>query len=252
MGAHVVVTSGNRVIGAYDAATGTRAWQHSGLHVCVGQLSAADGLVYFSGGLIGLSDTLTALDAATGKTVWSTLLTGTEGKGCGAGTAVANGVVVTGLGRDVIALDARTGAKKWMRMVGTTVAGRRQSAARTQLVVAAGVVYSATSAAITGTDLESGRAVFDFPLPAPLELETIRMVAARDVIYLHGNPVLPTGRGPATLYAVDLAERRVLWTHAVARKGQYDPLGSWTTRYMLPVENGLVYENSQLLVRLQP
>ena len=248
----VALTSRNRSVSAYDVGTGTRAWQHAGVHLCVGQVSAAAGLVFVSGGLTGTDHTLSALDAVTGATVWSTLLTAADEKGCGSGTAVVDGIVVTGLGRQLLAFDARTGARKWVRMVASTVAGRRQEAALTQLVVTGGVVYSATSTALTGTDLESGRAVFDLALPAPLELDTIRMVAARGLIYVHGNPVLAAGRGPATLYALELAERHVLWTHAAARKGQYDLLGSWTTRYLLPVEGGLVYENSQLLVRLQP
>jgi hypothetical protein len=93
--------------------------------------------------------------------------------------------------------------------------------------------------------------VSEFMLPVAVELGTVRMAAADGVLYLHANAPTPEGkRGPATIYAVQMAESRVLWTHHAARVDKYDPLGSWPTQFMLPVDEGLVYENSQLLVRL--
>jgi outer membrane protein assembly factor BamB len=250
-GAQVALTSRNRTVAAFDDATGSRLWQHAGTRVCDGRLSTANGLVFFSGGLADTAHTLTALEAATGASVWSTTLTSTDGPGCGTGTVTVNGVVVTGLGRDVLAFDARTGERKWGRMVAATVGGRREDLALTNLVVAGDVIYVASPTRIIGLAVDTGQTVFEFMLPMTAELGTMRLAAAGGVLYLHANaPTAEGKRGAATIYAVDLTERRVLWTHHAARVDKYDPLGSWATQFMLPIDEGLVYENSQLLVRL--
>jgi outer membrane protein assembly factor BamB len=250
-GAQVALTSRSRSIAAFDVETGARVWQHAETRVCDGGLSTLDGLVFFSGGLAGTTHTLTALDAATGATVWSTRLTGSEGNGCGAGTIVAGGLVITGLDRDVLAFDARTGERKWGRMVAATVEKRPEKLALSELLVAAGVLYVPSATRILGLDLETGRTVFTFMLPQAAEFDTVRMVAADGVLYLHTNvPTAEGKRGPATIHAVQVAESRVLWTHHAARVDKYDPLGSWATTFMLPIDEGLIYENSQLLVRL--
>lgn len=251
VGNQVALTSRNGAVAAFDVTGGGRLWQHADTRVCDGRLSAFDGLVFFSGGLAGSGHTLTALDAATGAVAWSVALTGTDGKGCGTGTVVASGLVVTGLGRDVLAFDARTGERKWARMVAATVGGQRENLALTTLVVSDGVVYTASPTRIVGSDLETGRAVFEFALPVTAELSTLQLVSAGPVLYVHANGRTAEGqRGASMIYAVDVAERRVLWTHHAGRVGQYDPFGSWATRFMLPIDGGLVYENSQLLVRL--
>ncbi len=251
VGTQVALTSRNGAIAAFDVASGARSWQHAGTRVCDGRLSAFDGLLYFSGGLAGTANTLTALDAASGAPVWSAVLSGTDGQGCGTGTVVANGLVVTGLGRDLMAFDARTGERKWARMVAATVGGRRENLALATLAVSDGVVYAASPTRIVGSDLATGRAVFEFALPVTAELGTLQLASAGPVLYVHANAPTPEGkRGASMIYAVDVAEQRVLWTHHAGRVDQYDPLGSWATRFMLPIDGGLIYENSQLLVRL--
>lgn len=52
------------------------------------------------------------------------------------------------------------------------------------------------------------------------------------------------------VHAIDLASKQVLWGHATGRPNQYDPTGRWATRFLLPVDNGLYYENEQLIVKL--
>jgi outer membrane protein assembly factor BamB len=251
VGNQIALTSRSGAIAAYDVATGARLWQHTGTKVCDGRISSFESLVFFSGGLAGTDHTLTALDAATGATTWSVVLAGTDGKGCGTGTVVANGLVVTGLGRDLLAYDARTGDRKWARMVAATVGGRREDLALSSLVVSDGVVYAASPSRIIGSDLDTGRAVFEFALPVTAELGTLQLASAGPVLYVHANGRTPDGkRGASTIYAVDVAEKRVLWTHHAGRADQYDPIGSWATRFVLPIDGGLVYENSQLLVRL--
>ena len=248
----VVVTSRSRAIAAYDLATGAARWKHENLQVCSGRLAAADGLVYFSGGLTGTSDTLTALNAATGATVWKTLLTAADGKGCGAGAAVAEGVVVTGLGRDLLGFDATSGERRWTRTGPPPVAGRRQEMALGFTAITGGVVYAASATTIFGTDVATGRPVFEFVMPVPSELGTIRLVAQGDVLFVVANEQLPGERGPSYLHALDVSEKRILWRHHLARIGPYDKGGSWTTTSVQPAEGSLFYENEQLLVKLVP
>jgi len=248
----VVVTSRSRAIAAYDLATGAERWKHASLQVCSGRLAAADGLVYFSGGLPGTTDTLTALDVSTGATVWKTLLTGSDGKGCGAGAAVADGVVVTGLGRDLLGFDAKSGERRWMRTGPPPVAGRRQDMALGFTAVTGGVVYAASATTIFGTDVATGRPVFEFAMPAPSELSTMRLVAQGDVLYVIANEQQTGSRGPSYLHALDVGEKRILWRHHLARVGPYDKVGSWPTTAILPADGSLFYENEQLLVKLVP
>lgn len=242
-GAQVVLTSRNRSLAAFDIASGKLLWRHDKTTPCAPTLSAADGLIYFSGGLAGTADTLTALDAATGVTVWKRTL-GTSGNQCGTVTAVANGTVVTGLESDLLAFDAKSGAAKWTRTVGN----RKQPVALGQLVVTGGVIYTASSTELMGFDLASGRPVFQFPLPDPADLSKVRLAAAGGVMFLHSVGLPPADS--AMLFAIDLAGKQVLWRHAAGRPDQYDPKGKWPTRYFLPVDNGLYYENQQLIVKL--
>lgn len=248
----VVVTSRSRAIAAYDLATGAERWKHANLQVCSGRLAAADGLVYLSGGLVGTTDTLTAINASTGATVWKTLLTGSDGRGCGAGAAVAGGVVVTGLGRDLLGFDAKSGERRWMRTGPPPVAGRRQDMALSYTATTGGVVYAASATTIFGTDVASGRPVFEFAMPAPSELSTMRLVAQGDVLYVIANEQQPDTRGPSYLYALDLTGQRILWRHHLARVGPYDKVGSWPTTAILPADGSVFYENEQLLVKLVP
>jgi hypothetical protein len=249
----VVLVSRKRSISAYDDATGARVWQHEGVKICDGRLSVAGDLVYFSGGLAGSEDMLTALNARTGATVWSARLTTQSGQtGCGAMTIVDRGIVVVGVGRDLLAFDARTGARRWGRMVAPTVGGRPENVAFSQLVVAGGAVLSASPTALLGWDLETGATVFSFALPATMELSRIRLTGAQDVVYLAASATGEGADGAAYLYAISLAGRGLLWRHHVARTDKYDTVGRWPTRFVLPLRDALVYENSQRLVKLVP
>lgn len=252
VGEQVVLTSRSFAVAAYDVASGSERWRHGDLRVCNGRLAAADGLVYLSGGLTGTPDTLSALEAATGKTAWALVVAGSDGKGCGTGAAVADGLVIIGIGRDLVAYDAKTGERRWLRPGPPPVAGRRTDLAVSSFAISGGVVYVASATTIYGTDLASGRAVFEFAMPVPSELRTMHLVAQGDVVYVIGNEQLTGSRGPAYLYALDVAEKRLLWRHHLARPGEYDKLGSWTTRAIQPADGSLFYENQQLLVKIAP
>jgi outer membrane protein assembly factor BamB len=248
-GAQVVLTTRSRSITAFDSASGKLLWRHDKTTPCAPTLSVSDGRIYFSGGLAGTADNLTALNAATGEKVWSAALSESDGsKGCGTlSTAVAGGMVFTGMGRDLFALDAATGAVTWRRDVAPTVNGRKQPMALGQLVVTGAVIYTASASDLVGFDLKSGKPVFQMALPAPSDVGKIVLMAAGGVMFVQavGQPA-----NSSMVHAIDLASKQVLWSHATGRPNQYDPTGRWATRFLLPVDNGLYYENEQLIVKL--
>jgi outer membrane protein assembly factor BamB len=248
VGSTLVLPSRNRALSGYDAATGKRLWHHANATPCEPPLSADNGVVYFSGGLPGSSDRLTAIDPATGKALWSTMVAGDEGKGCGTVIAIANGMLFTGIGREIVALDAKTGARRWVRNVAPVVDGRRQPMALTELVISGSAIYTASPTTIVGFDLGSGRPVFEFTLPVPGELSKFSLVSAGGVMYIASRGA---GTGQAAyIYALDLAARKILWRHHVSRPDRFDPEGKWPTKFMMPIDNGLIYENASRLVKL--
>ncbi|NUO55796.1 MAG: PQQ-binding-like beta-propeller repeat protein, partial [Hamadaea sp.] len=112
----LVFTGGgvNGGIHALDAATGKLRWQvptPDRLTVYTAP-SVVDGVVYAATGPTqNRSDTVYALDAATGRQLWATDV----GTSVFAGPAVGGGLVIVGNADDgqLIALDAATGARKW-------------------------------------------------------------------------------------------------------------------------------------------
>jgi hypothetical protein len=249
----VVLVSRSRRLASYDDATGTRAWQHENVTICDGRLAAFEGLVYFSGGLQGRDEMLTVLNAKTGEIVWTqNLVTQSGSRGCGSVAVVANGTVVIGVAGDLLAFDARTGARRWAGNVAPRVNGRSEPMNFSSLLLHNSVVYAASPATIFGWHLHSGARAFAFAMPAPMELSKLTLAAAGDVLYLAAKG---TGIGASTaahLHAIDLTGKGLLWRHPVAKIDQYDPAGSWATRFLLPLPNAIVFENSQRLVKLVP
>jgi outer membrane protein assembly factor BamB len=111
---------------------------------CVGTPLVAGGMVYVSATEPGLEGpgAVTALDAATGETRWSTPTGSPEGP---AGLVLAGGRLLASLGFEaagnpMLALDAATGRPRWSGLVEFT----GDESAVTAPVVAHGVVYATT------------------------------------------------------------------------------------------------------------
>src|SRR5690625_3632346 len=153
MGGTVYVGGGeDGGITALDATTGQTRWttptpDRQTIYV---QPTLVDGTLYTATGPTnGVSDTVYALDPATGEVQWSTDV----GELVYAGPAVADGYVVIGNGDDgrLVALDAATGEIGWtlQRAADYFVASPS---------IADGVVYAATTAADgSGGDRKSTR-----------------------------------------------------------------------------------------------
>jgi outer membrane protein assembly factor BamB len=132
-----VVYAGGRLVAAFNAATGAVLWSVSPggpLSIPEDSPAVAKGMVYIGASIPGPRGTFTgtvyALNARTGKTVWSAPVT----SGITSSPSVANGVVYVGSdGGTLYAFNAKTGAQL------AAVAG---VAGQSTPTVANGVVYS--------------------------------------------------------------------------------------------------------------
>ena len=135
-----VVYAGGRVVAAFNATTGAVLWSVSPggpLSIPGDSPAVAKGLVYIGASIPGPRGTFTgtvyALNARTGKTVWSVPVA----SGITSSPSVANGVVYIGSdGGTLYAFNAKTG---------TQLAAVADVAGQTTPTVANGVVYSETT-----------------------------------------------------------------------------------------------------------
>jgi outer membrane protein assembly factor BamB len=135
-----VVYAGGRVVAAFNAATGAVLWSVSPggpLSIPEDSPAVAKGMVYIGASVPGPRGTFTgtvyALNAHTGKTVWSAPVA----SGITSSPSIANGVVYVGSdGGTLYAFNAKTGAQL------AAVAG---VAGQSTPTVANGVVYSETT-----------------------------------------------------------------------------------------------------------
>jgi len=248
----VFLSSRNRKLSAYDAATGKPLWELTGTQICSPSLAFGEGQLFFSGAVAGSDHKLTALDPETGKVLWSVRQQSDDGVGCTSPAAVAGGLVVVPVNHEVFAFDARTGAPRWKQAVTRMENGRRARPALHELAVTGGVVYTSSKFGIAGWRLATGEKVFDFPGNYIADSRPFRMAAADGVLYFVGNAELPPEKGSrgGWIYALDLASKQLLWKHHACRPDQYDPDGTWPTQFVLPVDGGLIYENAGLLAKL--
>lgn len=238
-------------VAAYDAATGKSIWTLPATRTCSPVLALGKGVVIFAG-MLGTEDmkTLHGLDPATGKVLWSTSVAKRD---CPNAPAIADGRVLVRTYNNLFAFDATTGALAWKYEHVVTVNGRKEIRNLRAVTVSKGVVYTSTQSAILGFDLAKGTPVFDLPFELPSDSHDVRMPIAGGVLYVSGNAELPreTGMGGGWVYAIDLATKKVLWRfHASKPDGYGNKQGTWTTRYILPVDDGVIVESEQRLVKL--
>jgi outer membrane protein assembly factor BamB len=225
---------------AYDAATGKLLWEHNKKFSLFGtSMAYAGGLLFVAGNPGGAAGLLTALDGATGRVAWSAPLKFPYGGP--KGPAVSNGVVVVLVNTEILAFDAVTGAPRW------------QQKARRDLcfepAISGGVVYAYSEEGIMGWDLASGNPVFNLAMKLPDKDDSVRMMIAGGVLYIAGAPPGSTEwKARGWLHAIDLAERRILWSHQCYRPSQYS--ADWTTRRYVISDGALYYENKSILVKL--
>lgn len=153
---------------------------------------------------------VTALDGATGKTVWQSVWPLKQGnfqahkwRGPNPTPAVAKGtLVVADYSWGVHAYDAKTGALRWSRGDGGPVT---RNSAPVGPVIAGNVVVWATGGGTVGLDLETGKELWKAPGGASARR---MMVAGKERVLIVGG----------TSSLVDAATGKVLWSSDVVAK----------------------------------
>ncbi len=153
---------------------------------------------------------VTAIDGATGRTVWQSVWPGKQGnyqthkwRGLNPTPAISGGVlVVADYGHGLHAFDAKTGELKWSRGGGETVTKDR---APLGPVICDGVVVYAAGKDTLGLDLASGRELWKAPGGE----------SARRMLLAGKERVLVLG-GKSSL--LDPASGKVLWSSEIVTK----------------------------------
>jgi outer membrane protein assembly factor BamB len=240
----VILVNNDRSITAYDAATGKQAWTRAVADICSPVLAAADGRIYFAGALKDSPKGITVLEPATGETT-SYKLPGGE---CSEAVAIQDATLVAIADHVVVAVDARTGAKRWEQKLTYQERGFTKTVPLAgEPTIASGIVYVQSPQMIYGFELASGRQVFDLAVGR----DDARLVAAGGVLYITSDALnQEAGKGGGWVSAIDLATKQVLWRVRAKLPDKYNAEGSWRTRYMFPVDDGLYFENESRLVKL--
>ncbi|MEP7366520.1 MAG: PQQ-binding-like beta-propeller repeat protein [Acidobacteriota bacterium] len=248
----VFLSSRNGKLSAFDAGTGKVLWELAGTQVCSPSLAYGEGELYFSGGVKGSADKLTALDPATGKALWSTSAKSDNRPVCTSAVVASSGIVVATAEHEVFAFDAKSGAQVWKQTVARTENGRTARPALHELTLTEGVVYTSMKFGIVGWKLGTGQQVFEFAGRHVADSRSLRMAACGGVLYFLGNAELPPEKDlrGGWIYALDLATKQILWKHHASKPDQYNPDGTWSTQFVVPVNGGLVYENQGVLAKL--
>lgn len=180
VGGGVAVGTFNRALGgviAWDRATGTELWRHDEDGIVAVNASPVVGrdAVYVVTG----ADEVLALDLATGEARWRTRLdpAGFSWGNATVGTpALARGIlVVPTLYRDLVALDAQSGAELWRRAAApgplrtTHYRGAGEAGFEAGPVITGDLVWAAdTSGALVARDLRTGDELWRTSLGVPV------------------------------------------------------------------------------------
>jgi outer membrane protein assembly factor BamB len=143
---------------ALDPATGGVRWKFSTPTQIFSTPAVADGVVYFH----ARNDHVYAVAAKDGALLWKTPAPSPQDEFSvfadmvKSSPAVAKGRVIVGIDRDLVALDARTGAPLWRAATGRGVHS-------SPLVVGRTVYVGSNDRNVYGFDLETGGKVWSFP-----------------------------------------------------------------------------------------
>lgn len=187
----------NFEITAYDASTGQRKWRYKPKIPREDDETFGGGLAYDRGRLYvttGFGEVL-ALEAATGKVVWTQTLSGPMRA---APTISGGRLYVVTIDNQLNALDAETGEKKWTHTAISESAGLL--GAGSVAVEGSTVVVPYSSGEIFAIRAENGRVVWSDNLTAIRRIDAMASLA-----HIRGSPVIDRG----VVYAVSHSGRLV-------------------------------------------
>jgi outer membrane protein assembly factor BamB len=237
----VYVTSENQaqtesMVVALDAASGRQEWVSAGMTTSIVQLTAANGLVYFAA-----EKQVWALDAFSGKTMWSAQLTSPPPFPFFRSLQVVNGIAYiddggVSTGDDtwppgtLYALDARTGQQLW-----TT------STVTAEPTIADGEMYVYTGYGnLSALDARSGRQRWSHPATPfvdGLSRSEPEPPVVNGMVYMR-----TTQSNKDTLYALDAASGSEQWSYHLSDELLTPPA----------VALGIVYASLGTLKAIQP
>lgn len=201
----------NDELSAYNATTGALDWTDAinGGDGPNGSPAVVNGVVYASSYL----GTIYAVNAQTGATIWSHVVTTNVGVSSQSAIAVANGLVYEGWDDGYLyALNAQTGAQQWAYHFGGDI--------YTSPSVANGIVYLAAGVSLYALNAATGTALWTAQVAATPSTPTI------------SNGVAYVAAGGA-LYAFDATSGATQWSVAT---------GLFISDYCSPaVANGMIY-----------
>jgi outer membrane protein assembly factor BamB len=188
------------VLAAYDLASGKKVWEHGyGAPYTMNPAAHAHGkgpkaTPVAAGGkvcAIGITGTLTCIDASTGKLVWSQPNTGDALYGTASSPLIDGDLLVAQTGRQdngvVIAYNLADGSKKW--------SVKTDGAAYSSPVIAdlGGVrqVIVETQKSIIGVDVFSGAVLWNVAISTPYDQNSVTPIVVGDLVIYSGlsNPI---------------------------------------------------------------
>ena len=255
--AYVLAKNGNFY--ALEVATGRERWKvafATNLAPCVSRPILRDDTVYLTGtAALSPGDAahpagyyLFALDARTGRELWRYRA---EAPYVHSGVCLSQPVVTedtvfaAGEAR-LYAVVRTTGRDRWPPVeVRRPVEGQSRAVEVHGLVEADSVLIGMTSGFLIAFDKSSGRTAWE--IAGQYRESSPAMAVAGNVLYFQGSPgVKPGAPAAATLHALDLDSREILWSFS---RSTAEP--SWPFGCVTPVNGGLWVSSYQALLKLQ-
>ncbi len=254
--AYVLAKNGNFY--ALEAATGSERWKAAfatNLAPCASRPIVRDGAVY----LTGIAATtpgdaahpagyyLFALDALTGKELWRYRAEAPyvhSGVCLNQPVVTADTIFAAGEAH-LYAVERSTGRDRWPPVeIRRPVEGQVRAVEVNGLVDAGAVLIGMTSGFLIAFEKNTGRTAWEI---AGQYRESPAMAVAGNVLYFQGNPGgKPGAEAGATLHALDLDTRALLWSFSRPTREPNWPFGPVT-----PVDGGLWVSSYQALLKLQ-
>ena len=233
-------SNAEKVIGHVDAAASLKIAWRNGVGAGSGKKSAVSTPPVASANTVFTLDanqTVIATDLASGRTVWREALKGLSKRdktGLGGGLALDGNtlVVASGFGY-VTALDASTGAEKWLHSLGSPMTGAP--------TIKDGRIYVVSNNnEIFALSLETGETVWSDQAIA----EPARVLGSPSPAAVEDFVIAPYSSGEVIAYLASNGRR--LWTDAISSAGRFTPISEINDIGSRPVlAGGLVFASAQ-------
>jgi outer membrane protein assembly factor BamB len=244
---------------AMDAATGRERWKvafATNRAACASQPIVRDDVIYFTGSadatpgdpLKPAGYYLFALDARTGKERWRYRAEAPyvhSGVCLNQPVITADTVFASGEAH-LYAVERATGRDRWPPVeVRRPVEGQSRPVEVRGLVDAGSVLVGMTSGFLIAFEKSSGGTAWE--IAGQYRDSSPALAVAGNVLYFQGSPGVRPGAAPgATLHALDLGSRSILWSFS---RPTAEP--DWPFGCVTPVDRGLWVSSYQALLKLQ-